>query len=56
MSIEISIWYEKIGLLNPIRDTNFFSHTIRMKLPVLESAMDCLFASVNIIVTSCVMA
>ncbi|KAH8887390.1 Fcf1-domain-containing protein [Thozetella sp. PMI_491] len=37
-------------------DTNFFSHTVRMKLPVLESAMDCLYASVNPIITSCVMA
>ncbi|KAK3326356.1 Fcf1-domain-containing protein [Apodospora peruviana] len=37
-------------------DTNFLSRTVGAKLPLLETAMDCLFASVNIIITSCVMA
>lgn len=37
-------------------DTNFLSRTVGGKLPLMETAMDCLFASVNIIITSCVMA
>ncbi|KAK5656322.1 hypothetical protein OQA88_4702 [Cercophora sp. LCS_1] len=37
-------------------DTNFLSRTVGAKLPLMETAMDCLFASVNIIITSCVMA
>lgn len=37
-------------------DTNFLSRTVGAKLPLMESAMDCLYASVNIIITSCVMA
>jgi U3 small nucleolar RNA-associated protein 24 len=37
-------------------DTNFLSRTIGAKLPLMETAMDCLYASVNIIITSCVMA
>ncbi|KAH6627003.1 Fcf1-domain-containing protein [Chaetomium sp. MPI-SDFR-AT-0129] len=39
-----------------IVDTNFISRTVGAKLPLLESAMDCLYASCNIIITSCVMA
>nr|5OQL_P Chain P, Utp24 [Thermochaetoides thermophila DSM 1495] len=41
---------------NVLVDTNFLSRTVGAKLPLLESAMDCLYASVNIIITSCVMA
>lgn len=41
---------------NVLVDTNFLSRTVGAKLPLMESAMDCLFASVNIIITSCVMA
>ena len=37
-------------------DTNFLSHTIRAKLPLLESLMDCLSATVRPMITSCVMA
>ncbi|KAK4204291.1 Fcf1-domain-containing protein [Triangularia verruculosa] len=37
-------------------DTNFLSRSIQAKLPLLESAMDALYASVNIIITDCVMA
>ncbi|KAK4464818.1 PIN domain-like protein [Cladorrhinum samala] len=37
-------------------DTNFLSRTVGAKLPLLESAMDCLLGSVNIIITECVMA
>ncbi|KAK4138761.1 Fcf1-domain-containing protein [Trichocladium antarcticum] len=37
-------------------DTNFLSRTVGAKLPLLETAMDCLYASCNIIITSCVMA
>ncbi|KAI0408164.1 Fcf1-domain-containing protein [Xylaria palmicola] len=37
-------------------DTNFLSHTIQRKLPLLESMMDCLYAKCIPIITSCVMA
>ncbi|KAL9080735.1 MAG: hypothetical protein Q9159_007528 [Coniocarpon cinnabarinum] len=37
-------------------DTNFLSHTIRAKLPLLESLMDCLSSTVRPMITSCVMA
>ncbi|XXH00274.1 ATP-binding cassette transporter yor1 [Hypoxylon texense] len=37
-------------------DTNFLSHTVQRKLPLLESMMDCLYAKCTPIVTSCVMA
>ncbi|KAI1404617.1 Fcf1-domain-containing protein [Hypoxylon fuscum] len=37
-------------------DTNFLSHTVQRKLPLLESMMDCLFAKCAPIITSCVMA
>lgn len=37
-------------------DTNFLSHTVQRKLPLLESFMDCLYAKCIPIITSCVMA
>lgn len=37
-------------------DTNFLSHTIKNKLPLLESFMDCLSATARPMITSCVMA
>ncbi|KAF3000374.1 hypothetical protein G7054_g12190 [Neopestalotiopsis clavispora] len=37
-------------------DTNFLSHTISRKLPLLESLMDLLYAKANPIITDCVMA
>ncbi|KAI1663000.1 Fcf1-domain-containing protein [Daldinia decipiens] len=37
-------------------DTNFLSHTVQRKLPLLESMMDCLYAKCTPIITSCVMA
>lgn len=37
-------------------DTNFLSHTIQHKLPLLETLMDCLYATATPIITSCVMA
>ncbi|KAI2608350.1 Fcf1-domain-containing protein [Hypoxylon fragiforme] len=37
-------------------DTNFLSHTVQRKLPLLESMMDCLFAKCHPIISSCVMA
>ncbi|KAI9658847.1 MAG: hypothetical protein M1831_003873 [Alyxoria varia] len=37
-------------------DTNFLSHTIRAKLPLLESLMDCLSSSVRVMITQCVLA
>ncbi|KAI0472020.1 Fcf1-domain-containing protein [Xylariaceae sp. FL0804] len=36
-------------------DTNFLSHTVQRKLPLLESMMDCLMAKCTPIITSCVM-
>ncbi|KXH65471.1 hypothetical protein CSAL01_03464 [Colletotrichum salicis] len=37
-------------------DTSFFSRTVQMKLPVIETMMDCLYATCHPIVTDCVMA
>jgi len=37
-------------------DTNFLSHTVQRKLPLLESMMDCLYAKCSPIITDCVMA
>ncbi|KAF1987812.1 rRNA-processing protein FCF1 [Aulographum hederae CBS 113979] len=37
-------------------DTNFLSHTVRAKLDLLDSLMDCLYAKCTPIITSCVMA
>ncbi|KAK2760391.1 rRNA-processing protein fcf1 [Arachnomyces sp. PD_36] len=37
-------------------DTNFLSHTIQHKLDLLPSMMDCLYASCNPIITSCVLS
>ncbi|OAA56994.1 hypothetical protein SPI_07375 [Niveomyces insectorum RCEF 264] len=37
-------------------DTNFLSHTVQRKLPLLESMMDCLYATCRPILTDCVMA
>lgn len=41
---------------NVLVDTNFLSHTVQRKLPLLESMMDCLYAKCNPIITSCVLA
>ncbi|CAK1367896.1 rRNA-processing protein FCF1 [Cercospora beticola] len=37
-------------------DTNFLSHTVHHKLPLLPTLMDTLYASCTPIITSCVMA
>ncbi|RMY92886.1 hypothetical protein D0862_09365 [Hortaea werneckii] len=37
-------------------DTNFLSHTVHHKLPLLATLMDCLYATCQPIITSCVMA
>ncbi|KAF4828821.1 rRNA-processing protein FCF1 [Colletotrichum siamense] len=37
-------------------DTSFFSRTVQMKLELLETMMDCLYATCHPIVTDCVMA
>lgn len=37
-------------------DTNFLSHTVQRKLPLLETMMDTLYAKCFPIITSCVMA
>ncbi|KAK3944184.1 Fcf1-domain-containing protein [Diplogelasinospora grovesii] len=52
-------WEHNTALVPPYQvlvDTNFLSRTVGGKLPLMETAMDCLYASVNIIITSCVMA
>lgn len=41
---------------NVLVDTNFLSHTVRAKLPLLETMMDLLYAKCIPIITSCVMA
>jgi|SRR5437667_3377461 len=41
---------------NVLVDTNFLSHAVQRKLPLLETMMDCLLAKCNPIITSCVMA
>ncbi|KAK6832924.1 fcf1 domain-containing protein [Apiospora arundinis] len=40
---------------NVLVDTNFLSHTIQRKLPLLESMMDVLLAKANPIISDCVM-
>lgn len=37
-------------------DTNFLSHTVQHKLPLLPTMMDALYATCKPIITSCVMA
>jgi U3 small nucleolar RNA-associated protein 24 len=37
-------------------DTNFLSHTVQRKLPLLETFMDTLYAKCIPVLTSCVMA
>jgi len=37
-------------------DTNFLSHTVQHKLPLLESMMDALYAKCSPVITSCVMS
>lgn len=37
-------------------DTNFLSHTVNFKLPLLETFMDTLYATCTPIITDCVMA
>ncbi|KAI0123120.1 FCF1 small subunit [Xylariales sp. AK1849] len=41
---------------NVLVDTNFISHTVQRKLPLLESMMDLLYAKCIPIITDCVMA
>lgn len=36
-------------------DTNFLSHTVQKKLPLLPTLMDTLYATCTPIITSCVM-
>ncbi|KAI0503300.1 Fcf1-domain-containing protein [Xylaria bambusicola] len=55
-----SLFFQHNQALKPpysvLVDTNFLSHTIQRKLPLLESMMDCLYAKCIPIITSCVMA
>ncbi|KAI0914132.1 Fcf1-domain-containing protein [Ustulina deusta] len=55
-----SLFFQHNESLQPpysvLLDTNFLSHTIQRKLPLLESMMDCLYAKCIPIITSCVMA
>lgn len=37
-------------------DTNFLSHTVHHKLPLLSTLMDTLYATCDVLITSCVMA
>ena len=40
---------------NVLVDTNFLSHTVNRKLPLLPTLMDTLYATCTPIITSCVM-
>lgn len=55
-----SLFFQHNEALKPpysvLVDTNFLSHTVQRKLPLLESMMDCLYAKCNPIITDCVMA
>ncbi|KAF2757140.1 FCF1 small subunit [Pseudovirgaria hyperparasitica] len=55
-----SLFFQANTALQPpysiLVDTNFLSHTVRGKLDLLQSLMDCLYASVTPIITDCVMA
>ncbi|CAJ2507769.1 Uu.00g089550.m01.CDS01 [Anthostomella pinea] len=55
-----SLFFQHNEALKPpysvLVDTNFLSHTVQRKLPLLESMMDCLYAKCVPIITSCVMA
>ncbi|KAI1636916.1 Fcf1-domain-containing protein [Biscogniauxia mediterranea] len=55
-----SLFFQHNEALKPpysvLVDTNFLSHTVQRKLPLLESMMDCLYAKCIPIITSCVMA
>lgn len=55
-----SLYFEHNEALKPpynvLVDTNFLSHTVRAKLPLLETMMDLLYAKCIPIITSCVMA
>ncbi|KAI8633109.1 Fcf1-domain-containing protein [Xylariaceae sp. FL1651] len=55
-----SLFFQHNEALKPpysvLVDTNFLSHTIQRKLPLLESMMDALYAKCIPQITSCVMA
>lgn len=55
-----SLFFQHNTALQPpypiLVDTNFLSLTVHHKLDMLQSLMDCLYASVRPIITSCVMA
>ena len=48
--------YLYLLMLTTPKDTNFLSHTVRAKLPLVETMMDCLYAACTPIITDCVMA
>ncbi|KAL2114120.1 hypothetical protein VUR80DRAFT_801 [Thermomyces stellatus] len=41
---------------NCLVDTNFISHSVSRKLSLVQASMDCLYAKVNMFITSCVLA
>ncbi|KAI9840804.1 MAG: rRNA-processing protein fcf1 [Sclerophora amabilis] len=58
--VSSSLFFQYNTALRPpysiLIDTNFLSHTVRNKLELLPSMMDCLYASCRPMITSCVMA
>lgn len=58
--VSSSLFFQYNTALTPpysiLVDTNFLSHTVQRKLPLLESLMDTLYAKCTPIITSCVMA
>ncbi|CAK7235645.1 rRNA-processing protein fcf1 [Sporothrix eucalyptigena] len=58
--MSISLFHKANTALVPpyqvLIDTNFLSHTVQRKLPLLETMMDCLYATCRPIMTDCVMA
>ncbi|KAF2842884.1 Fcf1-domain-containing protein [Patellaria atrata CBS 101060] len=58
--VSSSLFFQYNTALTPpysvLVDTNFLSHTVRNKLELLPTMMDCLYAKCIPIITSCVMA
>ncbi|KAI9754206.1 MAG: rRNA-processing protein fcf1 [Chaenotheca gracillima] len=58
--VSSSLFFQYNTALKPpysiLIDTNFLSHTVRNKLEMLSSMMDCLYATCRPMITNCVMA
>lgn len=58
--VSSSLFFQYNTALKPpysvLIDTNFLSHTVQRKLPLLESMMDTLYAKCIPVITSCVVS